>query len=162
MLEELLSAIMPSADWPPNAGEAYHLHQSLSAYYYLRSKMAVYLAQCRDEQLKAFVENVNELLRERIDRHVAIMEKLGVPLPQSIPESSALTDQLIALDTAAMAKGMLSAASIGLQSATHPEIVLLYRDIIDGTIKSGAVLHGIIQKSGWISPPPGYPPQPAH
>jgi spore coat protein CotF len=162
MLEELLSGISPAVAWPPNAGEAYHLHQSLSAYYYLRAKMVVYVAQCQDKALKAFLEKISEILKERIERHVALMNKMGVPLPQSVPESTELTDQLIALDTAAMAKGMLSAASLGLQSTAQPEIADLYRDIIDSTIKNGGVLLGIMQKSGWISPPPAYAPQSPH
>jgi hypothetical protein len=162
MLEELLSGLIPTVEWPPNAGEAYHLHQSLSAYYYLCAKMTVYIAQCQDEELKALLEKISDILKGRTERHVELMDKMGVPLPQSVPESTDLTDQLIALDTAAMAKGMLNAASIGLQSTIQPEIAHLYRDIIDSTIKNGALLLGLMQKSGWISPPPAFAPQSKH
>lgn len=85
------------------------------------------------------------------------MTKLGIPLPPSLPEMTVLTDQFMALDGAAMIKGMMEAHVRGLHSARRPDVGALFRTMLDDALVAGAQLVPIMEREGWMVLPPAYP-----
>ena len=154
MLEALLSMLKTPPQ--PNTGEAYILHQSLSAFYFLRVKAHIYEAHSGDEELKVWWRKAHGAFEKYIEQHEALMKELGIPLPAKLPESPDLTDQFIATDSAAMVKGMLEAHTRGLHMARRSDVALLYRQMLDGALMAGAQLVPIVEREGWISMPPTY------
>jgi hypothetical protein len=69
-----------------------------------------------------------------IDDMTKLMEKHGLPLPPSLPELKVLTDQFMAVDGAAMVKGMIEAHVRGLQVARRPDVALLYNKLLQGAL----------------------------
>ncbi len=154
MLQSLLDRVTPPAH--PHVGEAYLLHQSLSAYYYLRSKCLVFSHHAQAPDLKKWWEEALKAVEDRIGQVEQLAEQRGIPTPPSVPLKEDLTDQLMALDGLAMVKGMITADAIGLQSSVHPEIALLYAQMMGNTLLFGARLTPIIEKEGWMQYPPTY------
>lgn len=140
-------------------GEAYLLHQSLAAYYYLKVKMLLFARHSQTPELKEWFETAAAAAEERIPRLQATMNSRGIPLPPTMAPSTELTDQFMAVDAAAMITGMLQTDVQGLQAARHPDTAALYRDMLDGTLLFGAKLWPIMLKEGWTVPQPTYPAQ---
>ena len=155
MLDTIVSMLNP----PPhaNSGEAYMLHQSLSAFHFLRAKAYMYEAHCQDPALKTWWHKARaDAFETYIEQHITIMNQLGVPLPPSMPMMNELTDQFMAVDGAAMVKGMMEAHIRGLQSARRPDVGKLYRQMLDGALFAGAQLLPIVEREGWVALPPPY------
>lgn len=161
MLDELLSVFNPPPH--PNVGEAYFLHQTLSAFYFLRAKALLYEAHCQSDDLRNWWKKACEGAFEPIIKEMTeLMQKHGLPLPPSLPEANSLTDQFMATDGAAMVKGMIEAHVRGLQVARRPDVALLYNKLLQSALFAGADLIPIIEREGWVGPPPSYPSAAAH
>jgi hypothetical protein len=157
MLEQL-QGVLSLLNPPPNAhvGEAFMLTQSLSAYYYLRCKSTLFAHHCQSPELKAWWKQAEEIIGKRIDSHVELMTKLGIPLPPSVPVTNELSDQLMATDGMAMVKGMINADAIALQTANRPDVAMLYHQMFNSTLVFGAKLLPIMESAGWLYVPPTY------
>lgn len=156
MLEELMSMLNPPAH--ANVGEAYHLHQTLNAFYYLRAKCLIFESHCQDKELKRWFEKARgSSLEYHIKQIHELMDKLGLPQPASLPEWAELTDQFMAIDGAAMVKGMIEAHLRGLTAARRPDVALFFNKALEAALIAGADLLPIIEREGWIGAPPAYP-----
>ncbi|HWH71265.1 MAG TPA: hypothetical protein VNT26_17905, partial [Candidatus Sulfotelmatobacter sp.] len=80
-----------------NVGEAYVVHQNLTAYYYLRSKCALFAHHSQAPDLKAWWHDAREKVEKRIPQLEAQLDKYGVPRPQSFPVTTELTDEFLAI-----------------------------------------------------------------
>ncbi|MGE5674267.1 MAG: hypothetical protein ACM3XM_10320 [Mycobacterium leprae] len=161
----MLDAIWTALNPPPHAniGEAYMLHESLAAFYFLRAKSIIYETHCQSAALKSWWEKARVGAFDKlIDRHVGLLKEFGVPLPGSMSEMTDLNDQFMAVDGAAMVKGMLESHIRGLQSARRPDVAALYRSALDGALIAGAQLLPIVEKEGLVMMPPAYPAGRSH
>jgi hypothetical protein len=163
-VSDVLEAIWSMMNPPPhaNVGEAFMLHQSLAAFYFLRAKALLYEANCESRELKDWWQKARkDAFDPYIEEHIAIMKKLGVPLPATLPDMTKLNDQFIAQDAAAMVKGMMESHVRGLHSARRLDVAALYRKMLDGALMAGAQLVPMLEKETWVSFPPFYPAGPA-
>lgn len=157
MLEQL-QAIFNTLNSPthPHVGEAYQVNQALAAYYFLRSKAALYVHHCQAPALKGWWQDAAVAIQERIGQLEAQSDRLGIPRPPTMPSATDLTDQFMAIDGLAMVKGMLQADVIGLQSALHPDLATLHYQMLNATLVYGRRLVGIMEQEGWAIVPPTY------
>lgn len=159
-----LQAVLARMNPPAHAhvGEAYLLHQTMLAYYYLRAKCVLFAGNCQSPELKDWYHQALAATEARIDTLERLMERLGVPLPATIPVSQHLNDQFMALDGAAMVKGMLSADAIMLQSTSRADIGSEFMQMFTSALGFGAKLVPIMEREGWFVTPPTYPSETAH
>lgn len=156
-VEPVFETLMSLLGAPPQAhiGEAFMLHESLAAFYFLRVKALIYERHAQSEALQNWWHKARMgAFEQYIRQHSDIMTKLGLPMPATLPETSEITDQFIAMDGAAMVKGMMEAHVRGLHAARRPDVAMLYRQMLDGALIAGAELMPIIEKEGWITMPP--------
>lgn len=152
-LKMLIGAMNPPTH--PHVGEAFLCHKSLTAYYYLRVKCALYERHSQSPELREFWHDAMVRAEQRIKQLETIMDDLGIPKPPSMPLAGELTDQFMVLDGLAMIQGMLVADVIGLQSVKQPALAALYTDMIDSTTAFGARLMTVVNHEGWgVMPPP--------
>lgn len=161
----MLASLFPNLLTPPqpNLGEAFMLHQTLQAFYFLRAKSVLYEAHCESEELKHWWHVARtKAFEPYIEELTSMMSSLGLPLPPSLPELTDLTDQFMALDAAAMVKGMLEANAQGLQVARRPDVALFYHKVLDGALAAGTQLSPLLERQGWVGFTPPYPSDTTH
>lgn len=152
-LQAILSALTPPA---AHSGEAFLLHQSLAVESFLVAKCNVYEKQCQSPDLKEWIGQFKKVLSKRAEDLSELLNKFQVPLPPSVPMTNELSDQLMALDCAAMIKGLISTDSIALQSIIRADLGLWYAQALSSNLTHGATLLPIMTKEGWAPHPPAY------
>lgn len=153
-LQNLVDAVSPPTH--ANVGETYTLHQFLAAYYYLQAKCALYEHHSQSPALKQWWKDALAKTQSRTVELEAEADRLGVPHPRSLPVTTELTDEFMAIDGMAMIQGMLMADLIGLQASVQPRLAALEHDMLNNTLKFGARLRGLIETEGWAINPPAY------
>lgn len=167
LLENVMRMLTSTAGTTPShvsVGEAFILHQTMAALYYLRVKCRLFEHHTQSSHLKEWWGDAIKATELRIGELQQLLDKHGVPAPQSLPVVDDLTDQFMALDGVAMVAGMLQSHLIGLQASRHPDIVMFYRTLMDHTLLFGGTLGPILQEEGWLISAPEYQgnPNPAH